>query len=569
MANITERLTAVLKFFSKPTRAVKNLFKKIRQRILDEIQFRQFAQHVHGQRTITAAEDQHRCKLIIIDGNDHEIIWAIRWSTLIQPFLRKGYRLVVLTRRASAIQNKYYWLFGCKRFLFIDDFFKKKRLPKELRRQLDEIFHSADVKSALLNFHYNGLPVGRITLSGYSRYHFRGHVDFHSLTEMKGLRKLFCKNLMYACYAKDFLERPDIYITSEAFHDEHGIFYYYMLNRDVNVIKMNLSVMDECMIVQKRNQTNDGMHHNMVTKTTFDHIQADKDIKVESVRAFVESNFADRYSAKWHLSKRNFRNTVFADRQQIIKEYGLDPGKKIAVIFSHVLYDTLYFFEKEIYQDYTAWLIDTIQTAIQNDHVNWLLKLHPSNSWRGEFHNESEYEEVRIIKKAFGQLPDHVKLVYPSTMINPLSWIKHADFGITVRGTIGMEMPCFGRHVITAASGRYTHLGFTIDPEDKEKYRDTLRNLQAIPSMTDDQIRLALYYYYTIFALKPLQLSMLKPVVRMGFKEVRLFGSMYSMPTAPIDLCEKSCAPEVESFAVWAEKKDCIDYIKNWEKYCV
>ena len=32
---------------------------------------------------------------------------------------------------------------------------------------------------------------------------------------------------------------------------------------------------------------------------------------------------------------------------------------------------------------------------------------------------------------------------------------KVIDYGITVRGTIGIELPCFGIPVITAGTGRY------------------------------------------------------------------------------------------------------------------
>ncbi|MDH4226859.1 MAG: hypothetical protein OEV59_03770 [Deltaproteobacteria bacterium] len=543
-----------------------HLFGRGRQRIFDEIQFREFSKLVRGTSTADAGACQEPQKTVMIDGNDHEIIWATRWSVLIQPLLRNGYRPIVLTRKTSVIQNKYYRLFGCRNFWFIDDFFDKKDLPPELLQKVDELLGSCDMKE-LLEFTYKGLPVGKITLSGYSRYQLRGNIDYASAAEKEGIRRLLCQNLKFAHHAQDFLEIPDVYITSEAFHDEHGIFYYYMLNKGVDVLKTNLSVIDDRVLIQRRNKANDGMHHNTVTSETFERIVNDKDIKIEAVREFVETNFAERYSDKWHLSKRNFRNTELASRQHLVEKYGLSPQKRIATIFSHILYDTLYFFEKELYTNYAEWLVDTVGVAIENKHVNWLLKLHPSNAWRGEYRDKAEYEEARIVMEAFGDLPDHVKLIYPSTPVNPLSWIRHSDFGITVRGSIGMELPCFGNNVITAASGRYAGLGFTIDPQSRQEYRDLLRNLHNIPPMTEEKIRLALYYYYAIFALKPIRLSMLKPVIRRGFKEVRLFGSLCCMPEGPIRLGAEEYPPEIESFARWAENKRSVDYVLDWEKY--
>ncbi len=91
---------------------------------------------------------------------------------------------------------------------------------------------------------------------------------------------------------------------------------------------MNLSVMDNRVLVQKRNKHNDGMHHNTVTQGTFESICQSPTINYEDVKKFVYDNFTERYSDKWQLSKRNFKNTVFADKQDIIKEYNLDPNKK-------------------------------------------------------------------------------------------------------------------------------------------------------------------------------------------------------------------------------------------------
>ena len=48
------------------------------------------------------------------------------------------------------------------------------------------------------------------------------------------------------------------------------------------------------------------------------------------------------------------------------------------------------------------------------------------------------------------------------------SLFKNIDFGVTVRGTCGIEMPCFGLTTITDGTGRYFNLCFTKDSQNKK-----------------------------------------------------------------------------------------------------
>ena len=57
------------------------------------------------------------------------------------------------------------------------------------------------------------------------------------------------------------------------------------------------------------------------------------------------------------------------------------------------------------------------------------------------------------------------------------------DIGITVRGTAGMELPCFGKTTLTAGTGRYSQLGFTNDSDTKVEYLNKLRNIENLPNM--------------------------------------------------------------------------------------
>jgi hypothetical protein len=96
-----------------------------------------------------------------------------------------------------------------------------------------------------------------------------------------------------------------------------------------------------------------------------------------------------------------------------------------------------------------------------------------------------------------------VKLVPPETDINTFSFFGITDYCLTVRGTIGIEMACMGVPVLTAGTGRYSHLGFTMDSDSAAQYLDRVKHIQDTPKMSSDSIELARRFAYSLFRLRP------------------------------------------------------------------
>ena len=176
-------------------------------------------------------------------------------------------------------------------------------------------------------------------------------------------------------------------------------------------------------------------------------------------------------------------------------------NKLNCIIFSHILHDTLYFFGKEFYNSYSHWLVSTIKVASKNTKVNWYIKIHPSNLYRGEFKKGFSKEED-IIRQEIKHIPNHIKFIYPDTKINPLAWMNFADVGITVRGTSGLEMAVLGKKVITCGKNRYENKGFTIDPKNKNQYEKMLLNLPRIKNLNSKSYMRANLFYNYIFEKK-------------------------------------------------------------------
>jgi hypothetical protein len=248
------------------------------------------------------------------------------------------------------------------------------------------------------------------------------------------------------------------------------------------------------------------------------------------------------------------------DRSEIAEQLKLDPQKKIAVVFSHVLWDANLFFGEDLFEDYEDWFVQTVQAACKNPSVNWLIKLHPANLWKRARDNVSgELAEEVLIREKTGPLPDSVKLLYPSTDISTFSLFKMANYGITVRGTTGFELPCFGVRTLTAGTGRYSGLGFTNDSTSKEEYLSKLANILDIPAMTEEETLLARKHAYALFCLRPLEIKSFKTSFNYQKQGHHPLDHNLQLTVKSLEELEK--AGDLTRWAKWAEEGKTVDYL--------
>ena len=226
----------------------------------------------------------------------------------------------------------------------------------------------------------------------------------------------------------------------------------------------------------------------------------------ERFREAVLAEFDRGYkSGDWFKYKKLATDQTFADRAELSDRLGLDRSKKTAVIYSHILNDANLFYGADLFPSgYEEWLVETVRAAASNPAVNWVLKLHPANVFRNaRLGYRGEYGELLALRKAFGEVPSFLKVVLPEEKMSPMSYFGITDWAITVRGTIGMELPCFGIPVVTAGTGRYSGKGFTIDSANAGDYLERIRTIQKIPPLTEEQTRLGILHAYFVFRGRP------------------------------------------------------------------
>lgn len=489
---------------------------------------------------------QDRGAFLLVSGRGMNVVWAQLWPIFSLPLLLKGMRGKVLTTPQQRLLNGYYGLVGFD-LLTIEDYYTRDGLSADLDTAIEALVTFEDFH----NFEYNGAPVGQIALSTYSRHFGTGDIDLSKPDVLAYVRKwarMVCATMIAAAELFQQQNIKTLFFT-EVFMEEYGAFYYAALHARLNVVRFAGTVRDDAFILQHLSMDNDRIHHSSIDSSTWAQIaKAADDEKID--REFFE-NFDDRYSTKWHRSRRNQVSEETVDIAEMRQALGVAPDRKVAVIYSHILYDTLFFFGTDLYADYAEWLVKTTQAAIRNPHIDWLVKIHPSNLWRGELGSllKGQFEEERLIAREIGALPAHVRLVPPDTPYNPYNWFRMADYGITVRGTSGLEMAALGKTVVTAGTGRYEGNGFTLDPATRDEYENLLMRLHEVPDPTPAQVTLARRYAHAIFVRKPFTLSSADVRLRSGVTTLRSSDDLAYFPKPGLG---KRLSPDLERFGDWA-----------------
>lgn len=210
-------------------------------------------------------------------------------------------------------------------------------------------------------------------------------------------------------------------------------------------------------------------------------------------------------SGNWFRYKSIGAATGFPGREALQARLGLDPRRRTAIIYSHILSDANLFYGEDLFRGgYEEWLVETVRAAAANPNVNWVLKIHPANVQRNRrLGYGGEYGELIALQKAFGSVPIFLKVVRPEDEVSPFAFFSITDWGVTVRGTIGLELPCFGIPVLTAGTGRYSGKGFTEDSASAADYVGKLRGIERISRLSPEQVQLGTLYAYHVFKTRP------------------------------------------------------------------
>ncbi len=427
-------------------------------------------------------------------------------SILAAPLLMSGWSISAFIRnRGTFSQRLYYRFFGIEKLIYGAGI--EVRMPNqiEIKKLQKELLIACQSINDLKKFKYKEVNLGITLIMTLQRQGLMTNFDPQNINNQNKILAKLEEILRWILVCKKLLdhENPNSILLIEV-NDWNRPLVDIAINHGIDVIQMIQPNEDDGIIFKRINKNTQGLHPNSINKETLlenlDGIAWEKNL---------EEHLIKRYDGTWLLQSRNQPAVNKFNKYQIIKKLGLSPKKKCAVIFSHILWDANLFYGEDIFDGYGNWLLETIKCAIQNDRVNWILKLHPANLWKRKFENvEGEYSEIILLKEnGLWPLPDHIKTLLPDTEISTDSLFETVDYGITVRGTVGIELPCYGVRTFTAGTGRYSGLGFTEDFATKESYQNAMKSIEKYKKLDKETIWIARKHAYILFCIRPWKFS--------------------------------------------------------------
>jgi hypothetical protein len=353
--------------------------------------------------------------------------------------------------------------------------------------------------------------------------------------------------------------QPELVLFNERNYAQEAPLCDLALERGLNTIQWVNAFQDDALVFKRYTDETKGLHPRSLSDASWARVR-ELDWTPEREAELAEE-FRLRYGGGWGLARRNHGWTREFPREEIQRRLGLDPARKTAVLFSHVLWDANMFLRGvDLFGDQEAWFVESVRAACENDRVDWIVKLHPANVWKQRRDGfEGEGSELEILRERIGELPPHVHVLRASSEISTRSIFELADYGITIRGSIGIELPCFGVPVLTAGTGFYAGRGFTVDSASASEYLDRLRRIEELPPLSEEQTLLAKRHAYALFRLRPARFtsftSVFRPLEELGHPlDHDVVVNLRSRE-------ELERAPDLRAFGEWATRSRELDYL--------
>ncbi len=500
---------------------------------------RLFAGHPNGF-TPALRDISKICTALIMGGARVET--ALMQAPQIVAAGLAGYDVRVVLPTPSPALESVYRKFGVSSFVYLTESIHSGT-HSAVKPLMDHIVKNSD----LYDMEYRGIPAGKFALSTLMRKTRRGHLDIRDEEMRDAVRQCLSNSFHHIDGAIRIMEyiKPDAVFFIDRGYTPDGEMFEAALQSGASATTMNTAHRSGRMIFKRYNLSNKGQHPASLSQESWRRILAMP--FSEKHWGMVYDELRNAYeSGQWYDEVGTQFGKKIAEKAEIIQQLGLDPSKKTGVLYAHMFWDATFFWGKDLFQDYEEWFIESLKVMAKNDHLNWIVKLHPANAVKDARDGYSgDHVEYDAIRRAVGELPDHIKVLAPDAPISTFSLFQATDYCLTVRGTVGIEAACFGIPVITAGTGRYDGLGFTTDHDSVGSYLATLGTLETFPPMDEASLELARRYAWGLLFARPLKYESTQFTYEHDSKATIQINLSQNAFSSPADM------PDIQSLKTW------------------
>lgn len=484
-------------------------------------------------------------------------VFDVKVGLVLASALRtRGVRAVVLSPTARDHRiRRYAAAFGVADVRSRDDIHLPPAERDRIERAATELLAGPTDLASVRTWTNDGYNVGYHVLSTLIRRTFDGSPDLRIDTTRDLLGDITREVLVTYSRCARVLDElaPRLVLVEEANYAVNGPLVDVAVARGIDVIHTITTWRDDALMSKRLSVANRRVDARSVAPETLDRLADTGGFPPDAVLdAELDDDFARRYGGTWALSAQFQPDTRPFTPEEIRTHIGLDPAKPTAVVFAHVLWDASLFYGVDLFENYTDWLRHVVRAAAANPTVNWVVKTHPSNVFRashGDVARDAS-SEAEIVRTALPALPPHLFVLPPDTPISTLSLFAATDVGLTVRGTAGLELACWGTPVLTAGTGAYSELGFTVDSRTPEEYLTRLAELPDGTHAAPDTRARARRYAHTLFLRRPLVARSFR--MRFDFPERGWHPLDRNVEWAVASVDALAGSPDLGAWAQWA-----------------
>lgn len=348
--------------------------------------------------------------------------------------------------------------------------------------------HAVDAKVSALSveemlvFEHNDIDIGREVRSSVQQYLLKAEID--PKTDAYAVKKYFTIALQIYYTAEKVLlsYRPDRVVVS------HGVYTTWGLVANL-AEKMGIPAMIwRSGFLRNTVGLSRGLfwQSGALNRTEWNHALAPK---AESLLSrYIQARVKGKVN--WAPNPRPIDNQT-----ELHRVLGLDPKKKIAVLFTNVAWDAGVYWGKAPFANMMEWLLMTVEWFSVREEWQLVIRIHPGELQPG-------YEAKQTAMGAIAKVTNigkNIKVVPPESRLSSYSLGELAAACLVFSTNMGLEMAAQGKFVVVAGDALYRGQGFTTDVSSKMEYMTTLESLSECSDVSDETREAARRFLYHVF----------------------------------------------------------------------
>ena len=250
--------------------------------------------------------------------------------------------IVLLHRRERIIEKIYRATSPDVKFIYLNDYLGDVSRDETFTEAKQLVATFKNIES-LVDYECNGVRVGRNALSTVVRKLRVGRLDVGNSAHSQRLIEGLAQSIRVARAASTLISdiRPDHAIFNERGYTPAGEVFDACLLAGVDAIQWFGAPSSDSLMYKRYDLTNRGDHPMSISQVAWDEFKDEpwSDEANEAVLTRISANYE---TGTWYNRQQLQEGKNILDGASVREKLGLDPTRKTAVIFAHILYDATF-----------------------------------------------------------------------------------------------------------------------------------------------------------------------------------------------------------------------------------